>query len=83
MISMSLTEPSQHDGSNMVKRKRSCVDFLSRVGSLQNGSIIFVKKKNVDKIFPKFAQARGGWVQPFCNAFELHCHFVVEKKAIL
>ena len=21
-----------------------------------------------------------GWAQPFCNAFELHCHFVVEKK---
>ena len=21
-----------------------------------------------------------GWAQPFCRAFELHCHFVVTKK---
>ena len=40
----------------------------------------FLSKKNVNKIFAKFAQARGGWVQPFCNAFELHCHFVVKKN---
>jgi len=44
---------------------------------------LFLSKKNVDKIFPKFAQARGGWEQPFCRAFELQCHFVVMQKAIL
>ena len=44
---------------------------------------LFLSKKHDDKIFPKFAQARGGWAQPFCRAFELRCHFVVTEKAIL
>ena len=22
----------------------------------------------------------GGWAQPFCRAFELHCHFVVKEN---
>ena len=39
-----------------------------------------LSKKHVDKIFPKFAQARRGWAQPFCRAFELHCHFVVKEN---
>ena len=60
-------------------KKRSHVDFC--VGGWSSTKWLdYFCQKHVDKIFPKFAQARGGWAQSFCRAFELHCDFVVKEN---
>ena len=68
----------------MVK-KRSCVDFLLGVVSLQNGSVIFLAKtkKQLTRSSQSLRRPGEGWAQPPCGAFELQCHFVVTKNHFL
>ena len=41
---------------------------------------LFLSKKMLTRFSQSLLRPGGGWAQPFCRAFELHCHFVVTKK---
>ena len=48
--------------------------FLFGVGSLQNGPINVCQKNILTRSSQNLLRPGEGWAQPFCRAFELHCH---------